>query len=411
MINFQLGKEIYGANPWFVDQQTLPGLLGIVEAMQNGTVLETPEVKYNSCQIIPTSGPRVVRGYQDLKSDEEFTGVGIININGPITVGGGASSFGMKDQAKIIKSMAVDNRVKGFIILADSGGGSTSAVEIMTEAILEVKKTKQVIGLVDKGGVAASACYGILSACTSIYAESEMSIIGSAGTMIQFSGRAANSEDPDGVKHIRVYATKSTKKNAAFEEALNNDNYKLLHDELLDPLNERFLQMISDNRPQLKNTTFDDGHTVFAKDTVGSFIDGIKTFSEVLEIASENTENNFNLNPEKMTITELKSAHPETYNSIFDAGVGAERDRAGAWLAHSETDLPAVKAGIESGEGISATKREQFLVKGASLSHVKNLAADSTEDVQEETVEEAEESTESDDFYAKIDATLKKDKN
>lgn len=409
MINFSLGKEIYGANPWFVDQQTLPSLLGILNVLQSGTTLEAPDIKYNSCEIISQETTKLIRRPYQLDNKDTFSGVGLININGPITVSGGASSFGMKQQAAMMLVMSKDERIKGFIILADSGGGSTAAIEIMTDAINEVKQTKKVIGLVDKGGVAASACFAILSACDEIFAESKMSIIGGAGTIIQFSGRKANSTDKDGVKHIRLLATKSTEKNKAFEEALNNDNFELLFSELLDPINERLLEIIENNRPQLKGSNFDNGHIVFAKDGIGTFIDGIKTFSEVFAIAAKGSINSFNLNPNKMTISEFKSEHPETYASIFKAGVTAERDRAGAWMAHSETDLPAVKVGIESGKEISATKREEFIVKAASLSHIKNLNTESAKKLKE-VEEEEEEVEEVDAFYKKVDSTLNPNK-
>ena len=410
-MNFELAKEIYGSTPWFIDQQTLPSLFGIVDSLQNGVILEAPEIKYNSCQVVSQSDSKLITRQYQLNNSEDFSAIGLINLNGPITVGGGASSCGMREQADVMLTMSKDSRVKSFIILADSGGGSTAAVEIMVNAIKTVRETKDVIGLVREGGVAASACYGILSACSKIYAESEMSIVGSAGTMIQFSGREANSEDENGVKHIRLYATKSTEKNKAFEEAINNDNYELIYSKLLNPINERFLTTIQENRPILKNTNFDNGHTLFAKDAVGTFIDGIKTFSEVFSIATEETENNTNLKTEKMTIQELQSNHPEVYTSIFNAGIDSERDRAGAWMAHSETDLPAVKKGIESGEAISATSREGFLVKAASLSHLKNLEEESTEEVieTEESEEEVVE-TEADTFYKEVNKKLNSQK-
>ena len=406
-MNFTLAKEIYGANPWFVDQQTLPSLFGIIDSLQKGITLEAPEEKYNSCQFITESKDKLITKEWQLKDDSFDSAIGLINLNGPITVGGGASSYGMREQASAMLKMSKDNRVKSFIVLADSGGGATSAVEIMVNAINEVKKTKTVIGLVQEAGVAASACYGILSACNEIYAESEMSIVGSAGTMIQFSGRGANSEDENGVKHIRLYATKSTEKNKAFEEAINNDNYELIYSKLLDPINERFLSLIEENRPALKNTNFSDGHTLFAKDAIGTFIDGIKSFSEVFSIATGETKINNNLNNEKMTIQELQSNHPEVYNSVFTAGVDSERDRAGAWLAHSETDLPTVKEGIKSGKLISATETQEFIVKAASLSHLKDLKEDSAEEIVEKEEEAIEEPTEVENFYANVDKKLK----
>lgn len=383
MIDFSLAREIYGMSPWFVDQETLPSLLAI---LNNNIQLDTPEVKLNSPGIFVLNETRVIdRPYGNswnpgqLDNKENFTGIAVINLNGPITVSGGASSMGMEQLSLHMQTMAADKRIVSFIILGNSGGGSSAAVEIMTETISEIDKTKPVYGLVKKGGVAASACYGIMSACREIYAESPMSMVGSAGTMVQFEGYAANAEI-DGKKHKRIYATKSISKNKDFEEALNNDNHKLIINNLLDPVNERFLQLIESNRPILKGTDFDTGKTVFAKDAVGSFIDGIKSFAEVVKIASSTAKNptsghNKSINT-NMNAEQLKQDHPETYNSIFKAGATSEKNRVSAWMAYAESDLNTVKEGVLGVETVDS-KREELLIKSYASNHVKNLEKDS----------------------------------
>jgi ClpP class serine protease len=429
MINFGLAREIYGLNPWFVDQQTLPGLLSLVNSFQSGATIEIPEIKYNSLEIIPLNATKIVdRPFGNrwspgqLDSKEDFVGIGIINLDGPITIGGGQSSTGMREVAATMKKMALDSRMVSFIILTDSGGGSSGAVKIMSDAINIVKQTKPVIGLIKQGGVAASAAYGILSAANAIYAEDGMSVVGSAGTMVQFEGRAANSTNADGVKSIRIYAPESKMKNKGFEEALNNDNYQVIIDEMLTPINDNFLNLILSNRPSLEGFNFRDGHTTFAKNAIGTFIDGIKSFEETIQeavnIASvsnpqiNNSTNQININSkeEVMTVKELKQNHPETYNAIFAAGGAEQKDLAGAWMAHLMTDPAAVKAGIESGVPISATQREEFLVKGASLSHLKALQTDSSgaAPVAPAIIEDAKTADEKEleSFYANVDSKL-----
>lgn len=423
MIDFGLAREIYGMSPWFVDQETLPSLLSILD---NKVKLELPEVKYNTPNIIFLNETRLVdRPYGNrwmpgqLDNSDKFTGIGIINLSGPITLSGGASSIGMEQLSLLMQKMAADERIVSFIVLANSGGGSASAVEVMAETIAKINQVKPVYGVIKKGGMAASACYGILSACREIYAESGMSMVGSAGTMIQFEGRAANSEQ-DGKKHIRLYATKSTAKNKEFEEVLNNDNYELIISNLLDPMNENFLNLIQTNRPALKGTGFDDGRCIFAKDAVGTFIDGIKSFAEVVEIA-EQTDSTFtpasgqnSINNQVMTVDELKSKHPETYNAIFnsglEAGVKQEKSRVAAWMAHADADLNTVREGVKGDEEISAGTREELLIKSYKSTHVKNLEQDSTKEINtpesgsqpEQTAEEKELA----EFNAKLDEVL-----
>lgn len=388
MIDFSLSREIYGRSPWCIDQETLSSLMAV---LNKEITLSMPEIKYNTPSLLFTNKARVIdRPYGNswypgqLDNKEEFTGIGIIHLNGPITHSGGASSIGMKQLGDLMKRMASDERIISFVIIANSGGGSANAVRLMADTITEVNKIKPVYGFIEKGGTACSACYGILSACREIYAEDEMSFVGSCGTMIQFQGRAANTEN-EGVKYKRLYATKSTQKNIEFEEAINNDNYELIYSNLLDPMNEAFLKLIETNRPALKGTDYDTGKSIFTKDAVGTYIDGIISFDEILEIAEYGTKEtpastgtNPNIN-NVMTAEELKQKHPETYNSIFKAGAQQEQIRVKSWMVYADADLDQVKEGIKSGEDIQADVREELLAKKYQQKHIKDLEQDSPE--------------------------------
>lgn len=388
-MNFALSREIYGLNPWCMDEHSLPALMSTLNSIRSGVKLELPEEKYNSIHFLnlASNETKLIKNTWSLNNSEDFKGIGIINLDGVITVSGGASSYGVDYLKSQMLVMSRDSRVKSFIVRGNSGGGSSMAVEILGNTIKEVNKTKPVYGSIKEGGMMASACFGIMSYCKAIYAESDMSVVGSAGTMIQFEGRKANSEH-NGVKYIRMYAPKSTHKNKGFEDALNNDDYTVLIDNVLKPFNTRFLSLLESNRPQLKGSNFENGHTTLAKDAIGTFIDGLKTFEEVIEIASseittENNNNNFNTNNKnkKMTKADFKAANPTGYAEIVAEGVSAEKDRAGSWLAHVNTDSKAVIAGIESGLSISQSQRENFFVKQNSINTAKGLKANSAGDV------------------------------
>ncbi len=388
-MNFALAREVYGIGTWSIDSKSLPAMLQILANSKNGQTLELPTVKYNSISVLKFKSDceddiedYVEEEYEPTSDDVQ--GIAIINLNGVITVDGGMSSYGMTDLSEMMLSLSKNDNIKGFIVLANSGGGSTMAVEIMTDCISEVRKKKPVFGLVKKGGMACSACYAILSACEEIYAESEMSMVGSCGTMIQFEGRAANTEDSEGEKHIRLYATKSIKKNIEAEEALNNNNYKLIVDNLLDPVNERFLSNIENDRPILKGTDFNDGHTENAKDSVGKFVDGIASKSDVIKKVVNKTKNNTNTNQNsnsKMNRTELNQAHPELLQSIVQEGVIAERERVASWEAYREADSKAVSEGIASGNEISKAQSHGFLVAMANKGKVDALKSDNVVEV------------------------------
>jgi ClpP class serine protease len=415
-MNFALKREIYGANAWCIDALSYGSLSQILKDNRNGVVLELPETKYNSPQIYNAITRTIQYGWQ-LNNSDEFEAVGVINLNGAITLSGGESTVGMEQLAQNMLFMSKDKRIKAFIILANSGGGSSNAVQVMKDTINQIKLTKPVYGLVKKGGMAASACYGILSSCQKIYSESEMNIVGSLGTMIEFSGYAANTTLESGEKVVRLYATKSVNKNKAIEEALNNDNYELLINEMLDPINENFLNSIIQDRPQLSSTTWDDGAHHFSKNVIGTFIDGIASFDEVvsmLETESKIVVNNvnkvkFNSNS-KMTRDDLKSQFPSVHAEIVKEGITQERERVASWLTYQSADPEMVANGIESGEAITPSQREKLMVKMNSQAMLEKLKSDNATTVTttESTTVQATETTEDaaqsevNDFYSNL---------
>lgn len=380
-MNFPLAKEIYGT-PWSIDSVSFMQLSSVLRNIQNNVVLEAPESKLNSISLLHVnSGVKLISDNYDLRNTDSFDGIGVINLNGPITKNGGTSSNGTKKLSSLMIEMSKDQRIKGFVIKADSGGGATGAVQIMVDAINEVKKTVPVYASIEKGGLAGSACYGIISACTGIYSEDVMNIVGSVGTMIQFSAKPHGNVDRDGEKTVVLYASKSTLKNKAIEEAINNDNYELIINEMLDPINENFVSMVANNRPQLVGSNYDNGHTVFSKDAIGTFIDGIASFDEVVGmILNQNNginQSNINQNSNKMNKTEIKQSFPDVYNEILSEGVSKEKERVASWMAYSEADPKAVQEGIASGLEISTSQSHAFLVAMAKNGRVADLLADS----------------------------------
>lgn len=377
--NYSLAKEIY-TQAWLVDNMSYSALTSLLKSIKNGTNIASDE-KFNSVSTL--SDFKLIKSLEQLNSSESFEGIGLININGVIISDSTSSTKGMREISAEAIQMAKDNRIKSFILYANSGGGASGAVEIMTDAISYIQNDlgKEVIAYIPQAGCAYSAMYGIISACSKIISGHEMNGFGSVGTMIEFEGRAHESLDADNNKMVRLYATKSVMKNKSFEDAINSDNYEMIVSEMLDPINERFINLVQTNRPQLKETNFDDGRIVFAKDAVGTYIDEIKSFSEVVSELQQKTTSTLINNNNKMTVSELQQNHPDTYNAIFNAGVKSEADRVGAWMAHSKTDLEIVSNGIKSNEPISSAIREELLVKANEQIHLENLQEDSPKNV------------------------------
>ena len=217
MINFGLAREVYGNTPWMVDHSTLGVLLNMLQDFRNGVAVDSQKEKYNNSFLCKIENKSVVisEPYQLKNLSAEDQAVSIIHLNGPITKNGGSSSYGTKHLAAKLLSFDKDVRVKGHVIITDSGGGAASGVPHLADAIKA--STKPVYGFVEKGGVAASAALYILSYTKKIISESPKNKIGSIGTMIEIHGYPKQHEMPDGEKRLRMYATGSINKNEEFE--------------------------------------------------------------------------------------------------------------------------------------------------------------------------------------------------
>lgn len=135
--------------------------------------------------------------------------------------------------------------------------------------------------------------------------------------------------------------------------------------------------------------------------------------AEVENLLPKELEDKNNLKIEnKMNFEELKSKHPELYAQVFsagsDAGVAAERDRVGSWLAFVDIDAEAVSAGIKEGKSLTATAMAEFSRKQFSKEQIGAAAADSAKEVETDKPEDktAEEKKLAD-FEAGVDNILK----
>src|SRR5690606_16340679 len=120
-MNHALAREIYGANPWHIDPVSFGVLQNILKDAKNGVYDKGK--KNNTPTLAAFSNTKIVTRPWQLNSTEEFNGVGVINIDGAITNSGGDSSYGMLELSSMMIQMSRDSRVKGFIILGNSGGG------------------------------------------------------------------------------------------------------------------------------------------------------------------------------------------------------------------------------------------------------------------------------------------------
>lgn len=178
-----------------------------------------------------------------------------------------------------------DPEIIGHIIITESGGGSVNAVDELADALTRL--TKPVVSFVD--GCAASAAIYAASYCDRIIAHNGMDIVGCIGTMMEISGFAKYTKEPDGYVRARIYADSSADKNGAYEKALEG-NFQVIREERLNPRNDKFISDMKANRPAVTDDQL-TGKDYYAKDVVGTLIDAIGTFDDavqaVMDLAAE----------------------------------------------------------------------------------------------------------------------------
>lgn len=217
--------------------------------------------------------------------------IAIIPYKAAVQKYGGWCALGTEELAERIRYEADNPRVSAIILDMDSPGGSADAVSHPSAAINYAKEKKPVIGYAGNG-MTASAAYWIMSHCDEIYATYETDEIGSIGTyitLVNYEKFLASYYNSD--VH-QVYASKSTEKNKGYRDiTAEKSSEKWLLEKELDPFNDIFIKTVKNNRPSINEDVF-KGRLYMANDALEmGLIDGMKSFEEVLNRASELSEN------------------------------------------------------------------------------------------------------------------------
>ncbi|MCX6305502.1 MAG: S49 family peptidase [Bacteroidetes bacterium] len=188
-----------------------------------------------------------------------------------------------------IQSADANPNIKSILLVISSPGGTTSYTDLLSDAVTNC--SKPVVAYVE--GMAASAAYWIISGADKIICSSDLDIVGSIGTMLEYMDMKPYFEKAGVVIH-EVYATLSTEKNQMLAD-LRAGNYEPLRKELLDRINSKFHTTVMANRPSLSVTTL-TGKTYFASDAIAlGLIDEIGSYEYALQQADSIVSANANL--------------------------------------------------------------------------------------------------------------------
>lgn len=230
---------------------------------------------------------------------------------------GDCGQIGTQSIANDLLEADAKDEVVGHILMIDSGGGAANSVPVLSKAIRQC--TKPVVAFVD--GMMASAAMYAGSYCQRIIANDKMDRIGCIGTMVQLADYPRVNKETDGFMRLRIYADGSEEKNGEYEAALEGD-FRLIKEQMLNPLNEDFKANIRANR---QNVTEDQmkGRTYYASDCVGTLLDAIGDFNSAVAQVMELS----NLNINQMNLENIQKIASCSQIESVDGVVSFQEDQ------------------------------------------------------------------------------------
>ena len=285
---------------WLIDKQYADGFLPLVAAMLRGEnpnfshSIDKPEYKIYETEeerrlalgpkpfepVVTAVNYSSVTPRTDLAYLDDNS-VAVVSITGPILKHGDSCIYGSIEYTGLINRLAANNKVAGIILKIDSGGGQASGTTMLVDAIKACTQQKPVYGVVDDG-LAASAAYWIISACTKVFATKSTDYFGSAGAYQTIQDWHSYFTNYLKMPSKDVYSNLSTEKNIEWRTAIEGDDKQLK--ESLDTLVEPFHASIIDSRgDKLTDEGWKTGRLYLAQEakTVG-LIDDVQPWANII---------------------------------------------------------------------------------------------------------------------------------
>lgn len=181
--------------------------------------------------------------------------VAIIPIDGTMSRNGDYCSWGTEAIGSWLMEAYSDPSVSGVVLKANSGGGSVDGTELLAEVVRQ--RTKPVVSLVT--GMAASACYWVISQSDHIVMESaSASEVGSIGVLAMHVDMSAAYESA-GYKVTIIRADGSESK-ALFNshEPLSKEVEDSVKAEMK-PIRSDFIKQVKSGRPKITDNSIFSG--------------------------------------------------------------------------------------------------------------------------------------------------------
>lgn len=271
------------SNVWLMEEQFASNYLPIVISYLKGNAQpsQTKKEEFFRVALNNSSSYEISEyGYDVAPEDAPKDSIAIIDINGVIEKHDqNCGPAGMITKSRILERCYNINNIKGIVLNIESGGGSGTAMRLISETI--AKRNKPMVAFVSD--FAASAAYGIASGADIIVANSDYARVGSIGTYMTIASYEEKLKK-EGIQLVEVYATASKDKNKDYYDALKGDTKAI--QKTADTYNEMFLSMVETNREgklTADRSSWGTGKMYFAPEALElGLIDNIDSFSNIL---------------------------------------------------------------------------------------------------------------------------------
>lgn len=295
-MQYSIAKEIFGT-PWQISAMGIQQYHPVVAGMLNGAVIaEEAEPRENLPYTVSanTLEPMAWTDDEDAAPEDESSKEKVIHV---MPVRGVMMKHdmmcgprGTRTLANRLREADADESVIGHIMIIEGPGGSSNAVPELTDVMQQCKKP--IVVWVD--GIMCSAHMYVGSYANNIIASRSTDLVGCIGTLIVFQGRESKSlDDFLKVREVTIYADEAFQKNEEYEKAINDFDFKLTKENILNPHNEQFVNDIKKNLPNVEDKHL-HGKTFNAGDVVGALVDSIGPFenavSKLLELSEYKKE-------------------------------------------------------------------------------------------------------------------------
>jgi len=288
--------EILSNKEWMIQQEFLHSILPTLQYNITNHASLGIEREKKSPMAIGQQGQDFIREYQvtqdgnvlpvydgwgegDVLGKMKEPFVNVMPVDGPITRNGGACSYGSRDIRDWMMKAADNKFCQGHVLHINTPGGSAWAKNDFQQGIEYAHaRGQRVIAFID--GLCASAGMYLASLCDEVYVMNPKDQLGCVGVMAAFCTMKNGEKYQWGETYHEYYATKSINKNKEMRDIAENDDAKLLIEEL-DNLEAEFRADMKAAFPNAKDEHL-DGKVFDAKDVMGILCDGDMMLGDVI---------------------------------------------------------------------------------------------------------------------------------